>query len=95
MSFAYSEAPPLAMLSEVGIKFQGHFHHIPLSPNLPLMINNTGPPVALNLKIIIASPLNSSYKYEEHRNLGGLLKVHEGREIKRVREAREREREGG
>ena len=54
-----------SMPAGVGTKFQGHFHHIPLPPNHPLITNDIGPTIALTMTVIMISPLIQSYKYEK------------------------------
>ena len=59
------ETPLPGMPAGVGTKFQGHFHHIPLPPNHPLMTDDIGPPIALTMAEIMTSLLIWGYKYEK------------------------------
>ena len=60
------------MSTESGNHFQSHSHHTPLPPKHPLTINDIGPPIALTMEVIIASPLILSYKYEKLEEEKGL-----------------------
>ena len=74
-----------------GNQFRGHSHHVPLPPNHPFTINDIGPPVALAMEVIIASPLISSYKYEKLEEENGCWKVPmeiESKEREWIRERR-------
>ena len=81
--------PLLGMPTGVGTKFQGHFHHIPLSLNHPLTTDDIGPPIALTMAVIMISPLIWGYKY------GGLEKGKGCWEVPRVINRKEKGRERG
>ena len=48
---------------DVGTKFLGHFHNIPLPPNHPLTTDDIETPIALTMIVIMISPLIWDYKY--------------------------------